>query len=106
MWLKWRKKNKSHFKVGDRVVLRPNWQSFKKFELCAYIKDHLHIGEVYIVDAIGDASKCLYLSSEGHDMEGHSTCKNSPELFILAMTIEECIDTIYQKVTEALLKQR
>jgi hypothetical protein len=107
MFSKWRK-CKHTFQIGDKVVLRYDWYKFQsKYPVCAYCKDNP--GKIYTVTRLGDSPN-MYIKPVDDDYLdhylGHTTCANSQYMFLLAMTIEECIDIIYQKVTEALFKPR
>jgi len=97
------------FKVGDWVVLRPNWKTYKrgKYYACVYIQGR-DIGTRFQIADISSTNGKLYFNIEGEkefDSE-HSQCASDPELFLYAMSDQECIDLLYQKMTESLIKPR
>jgi hypothetical protein len=95
------------FAKGDKVILRYNWQDTMKYNktyhLCIYCQNHPD--QIYTVDLTGQSGK-VYFKLDDVKFNGHETCGNTPNLFMAVMSTQECIDVIYQKLTESLVKPR
>lgn len=104
MFSKWRKPKAPPFKVGDKVILNGNWKSIKKNKsyLCIECQEPYNIYKIHTIKNIRNDKIYLDLPN------GHELCANDPVFFhiTIPLTDQECIDLIYQKFTESLLKRR
>lgn len=98
------------FKIGDIVKLKDGSAYGGCCIFFQHKKNHdlpLKVIGTYTRDQ--DGEQVIYLEFPSQwAIDGHNHCDNLAKMFTLVkqLTIQECADIIYQRLTESVLKQR